>query len=93
MTADDRGKVATRVAIPFDTKAGDHTLNLSGSRPKGGARTVEIPFRVAGGGTPALVAAILFGGLAGGVVFALLLVALLIAGLREGAATGRGGAP
>lgn len=79
VTASDDGDLSTRVGIPPNLDPGDHTLIVAGTDASGEPRTVEIPFRIAGGGLPTEVVALIWGGAVGGVVSLLLVLALLLA--------------
>lgn len=72
-TADVAGEIATRVVIPEGLGPGDHTLEVSGVDADGQSRTVEIPFRVEGGGLPSLISALLWLAVAGTLAAGLLL--------------------
>jgi lysophospholipase L1-like esterase len=71
-TANGEGEIEATAAIPPDLSSGDHTVVVAGVGRDGAVRSVEIPFRIAGGG-PSTVLLLLIGfgaGLlvAGGVV-------------------------
>jgi hypothetical protein len=78
LTAAEDGSIATQVAIPPDLKPGDHKLVVSGVGPDGKPQTTTIAFRVAGGGTPAGVKALLLAGAAAAVAAALCALAFLV---------------
>jgi hypothetical protein len=85
-TADRSGAIATRIAIPEGLDPGNHTLTVSGVDASGQARSVEVPFHIAGGGLPTLVAALLWVAIAGTLVAGLLLAGLALF-RRRGART------
>ena len=82
-TANGNGTVRARVGIPESLEGGDHTLLVTGPAADGAAHTVEIPFRVAGGGPPRALSAMLWGGSAGLVVAGVLVLLSLLARRRE----------
>jgi lysophospholipase L1-like esterase len=83
VTADGNGVVSTRVGIPPDLEPGDHTLTVLGADSEGESRSVEIPFRIAGGGSPTALASLLLAGTAGAIVTALLALVLAVGAWRR----------
>jgi hypothetical protein len=83
VSADASGTLSTRVGIPADLEPGDHTLIVAGAGADGQPRTVEIPFQVAGGGLPTAVVAMIWVGVAGAVLTALLAAILVLGGRRR----------
>lgn len=82
-SADADGTLSTSVGVPADLEPGEHTLVVTGTGAGGEPRTVEIPFRIAGGGLPRGVTALIWGGVVGAVVSLLLTLTLLIATRRR----------
>ncbi len=88
-TADSSGALATRVGIPIDLEPGDHTLTVAGAGADGEPRTVEIPFQIPGGGLPTAVVALIWVGIVGAVLTALLAIVLAMSARRRAGETGQ----
>lgn len=82
-TADAAGAISAQIGIPSDVEPGDHMLIVSGTGDDGRPRTVEIPFWIAGGGPPAAVLALIWGGAVGAAVTLILALALAVATRRR----------